>query len=119
MRFKKTALLLMASTIMFSSVLSNSSVSAANHARVGVHDPSIVKLDDGSYYIAGSHLAAGHLLQIQMQELRILHFSKIYIQILQCLRHGHRHPIKIMICQETFGHRILFIMRYSVSIVCI
>lgn len=58
MRFKKTALLLMASTIMFSSVLSNSSVSAANHARVGVHDPSIVKLDDGSYYIAGSHLAA-------------------------------------------------------------
>ncbi len=25
--------------------------------RVGVHDPSIVKLDDGSYYIIGSHLA--------------------------------------------------------------
>ncbi len=32
--------------------------SAANYTRVGVHDPSIVKLEDGSYYIAGSHLAA-------------------------------------------------------------
>ncbi|MDE6036425.1 MAG: RICIN domain-containing protein [Ruminococcus sp.] len=31
---------------------------SANYNRVGVHDPSIVKLDDGSYYIAGSHLAA-------------------------------------------------------------
>lgn len=26
--------------------------------RVGVHDPSVIKLDDGSYYIIGSHLAA-------------------------------------------------------------
>ncbi|MCM1507503.1 MAG: RICIN domain-containing protein [Ruminococcus flavefaciens] len=34
------------------------SASAGNYSRVGVHDPSIVKLDDGSYYIAGSHLAA-------------------------------------------------------------
>ncbi|MDE6787747.1 MAG: RICIN domain-containing protein [Ruminococcus sp.] len=32
--------------------------SAANHTRVGVHDPSIIKLDDNSYYIIGSHLAA-------------------------------------------------------------
>lgn len=30
----------------------------AAYARVGVHDPSVVKLDDGSYYIIGSHLAA-------------------------------------------------------------
>ena len=29
----------------------------AAYARVGVHDPSVVKLDDGSYYIIGSHLA--------------------------------------------------------------
>ncbi|MDE5770958.1 MAG: RICIN domain-containing protein [Ruminococcus sp.] len=34
------------------------SVSAANYDRVGVHDPSIIKLDDDSYYIIGSHLAA-------------------------------------------------------------
>ncbi len=31
---------------------------AANHARVSVHDPSIVKMDDGSYFIIGSHLGA-------------------------------------------------------------
>lgn len=30
----------------------------AAKSRVGVHDPSIVKLEDGSYYIVGSHLAA-------------------------------------------------------------
>ncbi len=28
------------------------------HTRVSVHDPSVVVLDDGSYYIIGSHLAA-------------------------------------------------------------
>ncbi len=33
-------------------------VMAVSHARVSVHDPSIVKLADGSYYIIGSHLAA-------------------------------------------------------------
>ena len=31
----------------------------AEYSRVSVHDPSIVKLDDGSYYIIGSHLGAG------------------------------------------------------------
>jgi len=32
--------------------------SAANYTRASVHDPSIVKLQDGSYYIIGSHLGA-------------------------------------------------------------
>lgn len=32
--------------------------SAANYDRVSVHDPSIIKLEDGSYYIIGSHLGA-------------------------------------------------------------
>ncbi len=31
---------------------------AANYSRASVHDPSIVKLQDGSYYIIGSHLGA-------------------------------------------------------------
>ena len=29
----------------------------AEYARVAVHDPSVIKLEDGSYYIIGSHLA--------------------------------------------------------------
>ncbi len=32
--------------------------SAANYSRASVHDPSIIKLQDGSYYIIGSHLGA-------------------------------------------------------------
>ncbi len=31
---------------------------AANHARVAVHDPSVIRLEDGSYFIIGSHLGA-------------------------------------------------------------
>lgn len=31
---------------------------AAGYSRVSVHDPSIVKLQDGSYYLIGSHLGA-------------------------------------------------------------
>lgn len=34
-------------------------VNAGEYSRVSVHDPSIVKLEDGSFYIIGSHLAAG------------------------------------------------------------
>ena len=58
MKFKKViSILLASSTILISGVFSNT-VRAVNYTRVGVHDPSIVKLDDGSYYIIGSHLAA-------------------------------------------------------------
>lgn len=32
---------------------------SAEYSRVSVHDPSIVKLDDGEYYVIGSHLSAG------------------------------------------------------------
>ena len=30
--------------------------SAGNFSRVSVHDPSVVKLEEGGYYIIGSHL---------------------------------------------------------------
>ena len=32
--------------------------SASNKVRVSVHDPSVIKLDDDSYYVIGSHLGA-------------------------------------------------------------
>ena len=34
-------------------------VQAGEYERVSVHDPSVVRLEDGSYYIIGSHLGAG------------------------------------------------------------
>ncbi len=37
----------------------------ADYARASVHDPSIVKLDDGSYYIVGSHLGAARSNDMQ------------------------------------------------------
>lgn len=57
MKFKKI-LSAMCSAGMLVACMSGSYASAGNYQRVGVHDPSIIKLDDGSYYIAGSHLAA-------------------------------------------------------------
>ena len=32
--------------------------SAGNFSRVSVHDPSVVRLEEGGYYIIGSHLGA-------------------------------------------------------------
>lgn len=58
MNMKKMLALCISGSMLLCSNLQSFSASAANHARVGVHDPSIVKLDDGSYYIMGSHLAA-------------------------------------------------------------
>ncbi len=58
MNMKKMLALCLSGSILLGSSLNSFSASAANHLRVGVHDPSIVKLDDGSYYIMGSHLAA-------------------------------------------------------------
>ena len=59
--FMKKIFAVMLSTILTvsacESVISELAVSAA-YNRVGVHDPSVVKLEDGSYYIIGSHLAA-------------------------------------------------------------
>lgn len=38
--------------------------SAANYNRVAVHDPSIIKLEDDSYFIIGSHLGAAVSTQL-------------------------------------------------------
>lgn len=57
MKFKKILAALSAACITLVSAASMPA-NGANHSRVGVHDPSIVKLSDGSYYIMGSHLAA-------------------------------------------------------------
>lgn len=32
---------------------------AGNYARVSVHDPSVVRTEDGGYFIIGSHLEIG------------------------------------------------------------
>ena len=39
--------------------------SAGNYTRVSVHDPSIIKLEDGSYFIIGSHLGAARSTDLQ------------------------------------------------------
>lgn len=37
---------------------SDVSYAAGNYARVAVHDPSIVRTEDGGYFVIGSHLGA-------------------------------------------------------------
>ena len=37
---------------------------AANYNRVAVHDPSIIKLEDDSYFIIGSHLGAARCTEL-------------------------------------------------------
>lgn len=39
--------------------------SAGNFSRVSVHDPSIVKLEEGGYYMIGSHLGAARSADLQ------------------------------------------------------
>ena len=58
MKIKKILSALISGGMLLSCNTGMISAYSANYNRVGVHDPSIVKLDDGSYYIAGSHLAA-------------------------------------------------------------
>ncbi len=41
------------------------SASAGNYSRASVHDPSIVKLEEGGYYIIGSHLGAARSNDLQ------------------------------------------------------
>ncbi len=57
-KFKKAVALLSAACLVAVSNVTAIPAAAANHSRVGVHDPSIIKLEDDSYYIIGSHLAA-------------------------------------------------------------
>ena len=54
----KTAAILTAAVLSFPLITAPNSVNAVEHARVSVHDPSIVKTDDGNYFIIGSHLGA-------------------------------------------------------------
>ena len=58
MKIKKILSALVAVCTLAVSSLSAMPAIAANYSRVAVHDPSIIKLDDGTYYIIGSHLGA-------------------------------------------------------------
>lgn len=52
--------------IVGSTIISAVSLTAnADYARVSVHDPSIVKLEEGGYYIIGSHLGAARSNDMQ------------------------------------------------------
>lgn len=57
MKLKKLLIAALAACLTVGSTLTAFPVSA-EHARASVHDPSIVKLEKGSYYIIGSHLGA-------------------------------------------------------------
>ncbi len=57
MKFRKVLSTLTAACLLLGS-LAALPTTAANYTRASVHDPSIVKLQDGSYYIIGSHLGA-------------------------------------------------------------
>ena len=54
---KKATSLLTAAALSLPLMTTSVGVNAVDHARVAVHDPSIVKTDDG-YFIIGSHLGA-------------------------------------------------------------
>ncbi|MBR6386159.1 MAG: family 43 glycosylhydrolase [Ruminococcus sp.] len=62
----------------------------AEYARVSVHDPSVVKSEDGSYYIIGSHLGAAHSDDLQnwysaanshLGSTQTTFFNNIYIDL--------------------------------------
>ncbi|MDE5792760.1 MAG: arabinase, partial [Oscillospiraceae bacterium] len=60
-KFIKKTFAVMISTMMTASAFGTvipELIANAVYNRVAVHDPSVVKLEDGSYYIIGSHLAA-------------------------------------------------------------
>lgn len=68
--FQKTISLILSGTMMFLSAhlcLSESitSEAASNKARVSVHDPSIIKANDGTYYVWGSHIDAAKSKDLQ------------------------------------------------------
>ena len=59
MQFQKLVPALLACCMVVTSAIPITiTTNAAEYARASVHDPSIVKLEDGSYYIIGSHLSA-------------------------------------------------------------
>ncbi|MDE6833132.1 MAG: RICIN domain-containing protein [Ruminococcus sp.] len=60
MKFKKILSSLIAGCMLTGNLfVTNCLLVNADYARVSVHDPSVIKLDDGEYYIIGSHLGAG------------------------------------------------------------
>ncbi|MCM1315655.1 MAG: RICIN domain-containing protein [Prevotella sp.] len=61
MKIKKILSAFTAVCVLMGNVLATGSeiIANADYARVSVHDPSIIKLEDGDYYIIGSHLGAG------------------------------------------------------------
>lgn len=70
MKLRKIASALLAGCIMLSSGFAgnfnNENVSAAaNKTRVSVHDPSIFKDNDGTYYVFGSHIEAAKTNDLQ------------------------------------------------------
>lgn len=64
MGFKKIFSALIAGCMLTVSTIT-ASISNAEYSRASVHDPSIVRLEDGSYYIIGSHLGAAHSNDLQ------------------------------------------------------
>ena len=58
MKWKKIISTLVAGCMIFTNTAGMITADAANYSRASVHDPSIVKLEDGTYYIIGSHLGA-------------------------------------------------------------
>lgn len=64
MKIKKVLSALVAGCMLAAGTLTSFPVSA-EFARVSVHDPSIVKLEEGGYYIIGSHLGAARSSDMQ------------------------------------------------------
>ena len=64
MKLKRTLASVLAGCVMLGSMMSMP-VSAGNFSRASVHDPSIVKLEEGGYYIIGSHLGAARSNDLQ------------------------------------------------------
>lgn len=122
---KTAAFLVSSAMLMFlgavPSLVSTKADAASNKSRVSVHDPSVIKLADGSYYIIGSHLAAarkiGHGRQTQITARKTPRFSGIFTRILRNLPDGPA-PVKIMTFPATCGHPILSGIPICRSIVC-
>jgi len=58
MKWKELTAAVTSAAIAVSAAAALPQTAFAAYSRVAVHDPSIVKLDDGSYFIIGSHLGA-------------------------------------------------------------
>ncbi len=70
MKFKKTASFIISGCLMITSGLAGvlpagSASAASNKSRVSVHDPSIIKANDGTYYVFGSHIDAAKSTDLQ------------------------------------------------------